>query len=136
MPVNGGTPKEETDMDIKTASDEVIDAIASIEAHRQDMEREAGRAAACSEALRKLHELLEREREALQVHGPGTLHAVNIEAVTMEIKKVKSLAGVAGQGSGSRSAAPGQRRGSSRKQPPHNPPRNHGRRSMGRRGDS
>ena len=44
-------------------SDEVIDAIAQIELQRQEMEKEAGLAAACNEALRKLHELLERERK-------------------------------------------------------------------------
>ena len=37
------------------ATDEVIDAIAEIEAHRQAMEREAGPAAAASGALRRLH---------------------------------------------------------------------------------
>jgi len=57
-------------------SDEVMDAIAQIELHRQEMEKEAGAAAACNEALRKLHELLEREREALQLHGPGEPHDI------------------------------------------------------------
>jgi bacterioferritin-associated ferredoxin len=76
-------------------SDETLDAIAHIEVHRQDMAKEAGIAAACSEALRKLHELLEREREA--PHGPGTRHAANIEALTGEIERVKRLAGAAAQ---------------------------------------
>ena len=75
-------------MNAGTASDEVIDAIASIEMHRQELEKEAGLAAACSEALRKLHELLDHERAAQQLHAPGTKHPANVEAVTAEIKKI------------------------------------------------
>ena len=41
-------------------SDETLDAIAYIEMHRQEAAREAGIAAACSEALRKLHEQIGR----------------------------------------------------------------------------
>ena len=52
------------------ATDEVIDMIADIEMQRQAMEKNAGLGASCSSALRKLHELLEREKEALQLHGP------------------------------------------------------------------
>jgi hypothetical protein len=79
-------------MDPATASDDVIDLIASIETHRQKMGKESDHATACNEALRKLHELLEREREALQSHGAGTRHSANVEAVTIEIEKVKKLA--------------------------------------------
>ncbi len=42
------------------ASDEVIGAIAGIETKRRAMEKEAGRVASCSSALRKLHGLLEQ----------------------------------------------------------------------------
>ena len=49
------------------ATDEVIDAIAGIEAQRQAMEQEAGAAAATSGALRRLHDLLESERASLQL---------------------------------------------------------------------
>ena len=73
----------------ETATDEVTDAIAHTEMHRQETEKEAGLAAACNESLRKLHELLDREKQALQLHGPSTGHSANIEAVTAEIKRVK-----------------------------------------------
>ena len=53
-------------MNAETATDEVIDSIAHIEMHRQEMAKEAGLATACTEALRKLHGLLDEEREALQ----------------------------------------------------------------------
>jgi hypothetical protein len=80
-------------MDTVTASDDVIDLIAGIEMHRQKMGKESDHATACNEALRKLHELLEREREALQSHGADTRHSANVETVTIEIEKVKKLAG-------------------------------------------
>jgi hypothetical protein len=80
-------------MDTATASDDVVDLIAGIEKHRLEMEKEADHALARNEALRKLHELLERERAALQTHGTGTRHAANVAAVTAEIEKVKKLAG-------------------------------------------
>ena len=79
-------------------TDHVRDAIAHIEMHRQEMAKEASVAVACNEALRKLHELLDGEREALQLHGPGAGHAVNIEAVMAEMERVKGLAGAAGKG--------------------------------------
>ena len=107
-------------------SDETVDAIAHIELHRQEMASEAGIAAACSEALRKLHELLEREREA--PHGPGSRHAANIEAFTVEIERVKRLAGAAAQPKQGRQKprkplGPGQQ---------HHMPRGKQRRTMGR----
>ena len=117
------------------ASDEVTDEIAAIEMHRQGTEKESGLAAACSEALRKLQVLLEQEKAALQLHGPDTVHAINVEAVANEIQRVQSMAGIKGQSQGAmpRNARP---RG---QQPPrpekaHNPPRNRGRRTMGRTG--
>lgn len=108
-------------------SDETLDAIAHIEVHRQDMAKEAGIAAACSEALRKLHELLERERGA--PHEPGSRHAANIEAVTAEIERVKRLVGAAAR------PKPGRPRERGRQGPggqPHQAPRGKQRRSMGR----
>ncbi len=95
-------------------SDDVIDAIAYIELHRQDMAREAGVAAACNEALRKLHALLEREREASR--GPGERHAEHIEALANEIERVKKLAGAAakpkqGRPQPRKPLGPGQRHG-------------------------
>jgi len=122
-------------MSTGTPTGEVIDAIADIDMHRQAMQKEAGPAAACNEALRKLHELLQRERQALQLHGPGAGHPANIEAVTAEIDKMKKLAGA-----GNRGERRGRKQDHSKKrmvQPsaPHNPARNKGRRTMGRRGD-
>ena len=117
------------------ASDEVTDMIAHIEMHRQEMQKEAGLAAACNEALRKLHELLDQERQALQLHGPSTVHPANIEAVTLHINRVKQLAGAASRQSIAKNARPRQQKQASRPGGPRNPARNKGRRTMGRRGD-
>jgi hypothetical protein len=115
------------------ASDEVTDEIAAIEMHRQGTEQESGLAVACSEALRKLQVLLEQEKEALRVHGPETVHALNVEVVANEIRRVQSMSGGRGQGAATRSARPrGQQ--TPRPEKPHNAPRNRGRRTMGRAG--
>jgi len=120
-------------MNTVTASDDVVDAIASIEMHRQESAKETGLAAACDEALRKLHELLGQEQEAFQRHGPGTLHPANVAALTAEIERVQRLAKAPG-----RVAMPGhersQRQNPGRPGEPHNRPRGKGRRTMGRRG--
>ena len=120
-------------MSIRMASDEVTDDIAAIEMHRQGTEQESGLAAACSEALRKLHTLLEQEKEALRLHGPDTVHAINVEAVANEIKRVQSMVGGKGQGAAPRNARP---RGQQMPRPEksRNPPRNRGRRPLGRGG--
>lgn len=116
------------------ATDDITDMIAHIEMHRQEMAKEAGHAAACGEALRKLHELLEHERAALQRHGTSTAHPANIEAVTTEIQRVKQLTGVTNPRAISPQVRP--RQGPvSRSNAPHNPARNKGRRTMGRRGE-
>jgi len=120
-------------MSTRMASDEVTDGIAAIEMHRQGTEKESGLAASCSEALRKLQALLEQEKEALQLHGPETVHALNVEAVEHEIRRVQSMTGNKGHGAVPRNARP---RGH---QPPRpeksaNAPRNRGRRTMGRGG--
>lgn len=130
-------------------SDEVLDAIAHIEMHRQVAEKETGLASACSEALRKLHELLELERAALQLASPDVGHSANLNAITNEINKVKKLSGAGGSdrpkqkqeqrrsgggggggGNGGQQPQPsGPRKGGP------NQPRNKGRRTMGRRGE-
>ncbi len=124
-------------MSIRMASDEVTDGIAAIEMHRQGTEKESGLAAACSEALRKLQALLEQEKEALQLHGPDTVYAINVEAVTNEINRVQSMVGGKGQGQG-QGAMPRNARPRGQKTPrpekPHNSPRNRGRRTIGRTG--
>ena len=110
---------------------EVTGAIAQIEARRKAMAKEASAAAACNEALRKLHEILEREREALQMHGPADGHAENVEAVTTEIERVKQLAGTAGRGVKPRHGPPQAQKHVGPGQA-HNTPRNKLRRTMGR----
>jgi hypothetical protein len=94
-------------MDPAAVSDDVVDAIASIEMHRQEAEKESDRAAACNEALRKLHELLDGERKALQLPGADARHSSNIEAATAEIARVRSLAGPASKAPVSESPRPG-----------------------------
>jgi len=95
------------------------------------MGKESDPAAACNDALRKLHELLEREREALQSHGPGTRHSANIETVMLEIAKLKKLAGDASQPASSRNPRPGHHQ-LSLQSAARSFPRNKGRRTMGR----
>lgn len=120
-------------MSTKMASDEVTDDIAAIEMHRQGTEKESGLAAACSEALRKLHTLLEQEKEFLQQHGPETVYALNVEAVANEINRVQAMIGGKGQGAASRNARPRAQQ-LPRPEKAHNSPRNRGRRTMGRSG--
>ena len=120
-------------MNRRMASDEVTDGIAAIEMHRQGTEIESGLAAACSEALKKLHELLAQEKEALQLQGPDTVSAVNVDVVENEIKRVQAMAGMKGQGPMSTNARPRERQ-MPRPDKSHNPPRNRGRRTMGRTG--
>lgn len=114
------------------ATDEVIDAIADIEMHRQEMEKAAGLAASCNSALRKLHELLDREKEALQLRSPDTRHTQNVEVVTIEIEKVKGSTVIAGQ---RLAAGPYPDLQKASWQNAHrSPARNKGRRTMGRAG--
>jgi len=114
-------------------TDEVTDAIAYIEMHRQEMAREAGVPAACAQALRQLQELLEQERQALQSDNGGG--PANVDAVANEINRVKSLASGNNQGrhfQRARSgpgAGPGQQQKSRR-----NRSRNKGRGTGGRPG--
>lgn len=107
--------------------------IADIEMQRQAMEKEAGLAASRSSALRKLHELLDHEKEALQLRGPDAGHLENVEAVTIEIERVKGLSVTTSQGPAPRSAYPGQQKASWRNAH-RSPARNKGRRTMGRAG--
>jgi len=129
---------ERAPLETNPATDEVIDMIADIEIQRQAMEKNAGLAASCGAALRKLHELLEREKEALQLHGAGTGHPANVEAVAIEIERVKRLTVTRGQGHPPRNADRAGPRWVSRQKSwqnaPRNPARNKGRRTMGRAG--
>jgi len=110
---------------------EIANAIVHIEKHRQAMEKEASAAAACNEALRKLHELLDREHEALRAPGAGDEHAANVEAVKAEIERVKLTAGTAGKGVMPKHGRPQAQKHVGPSQP-HVQPRNKGRRTMGR----
>jgi hypothetical protein len=118
------------------ATGEVLDVLAGIEMHRQGMEKEAGLAAACSSALRKLHELLEHKQEALQLHGADAGHQANVDAVTIEVERVKKLAVVTGQGpphgNADRAGLRQELRQKTWQNAPRNPARNKGRRTMGR----
>ena len=114
-------------------TDDVRDAIAHIEMHRQEMAKEASVAAACNEALRKLHELLDSEREALQLHGPGAGHAASIDAVMAEMERVKGLAGTPAKGTMPKHERD-RRQMPLRPAQPHHRPRTKGRRTMGRGG--
>jgi hypothetical protein len=80
------------------ATDELLDAIAAIEIARQQAAKEAGLAAACSAALRKLHELLEHEQEALQRSDAVARHPANMDALKAQIERVKRLAAAMGPG--------------------------------------
>jgi len=120
-------------MATRMASDEVTDGIAAIEMHRQGTEKESGLAVSVSEALRKLQELLAQEKDALQLHGPDSVSALNVEVVANEIKRVQAMGGARGPRAVPDAARPRDRQ-SPRPDKAHNVPRNRGRRTMGRTG--
>ena len=113
------------------ASDEVIDAIAGIEMKRRETEKAAGFAMACSSALHRLNELLDHETEALRLRGPDAGHAENVEAVKMEIGRVKGLTAVTSPRPDTGTAYREYRKPSWH-DAPRSPARNKGRRTMGR----
>lgn len=115
------------------ATDEVIDRIADIELQRKAMEKDSSLAASCSSALRRLHELLDHEKEALQLHGPDAGHPENVESVAIEIERVKGMTGITSPGPAPKGAYPGQRKAMWR-DAHRSPARNKGRRTMGRAG--
>ena len=122
-------------MDTEIATDDVTDSIAHIEMHRQIAAKEVNLAVSCSEALRKLHELLHSERATLQRQESGAGHAANINAVMIEIEKVKRLARAASaEGPVSKQLRSGQQQVPWQNARP-SPARNKGRRTMGRSGD-
>jgi hypothetical protein len=118
-------------VDSDIATDDVLRSIASIEMHRREIETASSLPASCNEALRNLHRLLDREREALQMHGTGTRrHSANIGAVTLEIARVKILAGDYSPPPISRNPRPGHE--ASLRPGARSFPRSKGRRTMGR----
>lgn len=122
------------------ASDEVIDEIALVAMLRHEAERHGGGLGASgSEALRKLQELRDREQKALQEGGPKAQHQANLDAIAVEIRKVQNMSGSGSRSSEHKNSNPRPR--PQQQQPPrkegggaHNPPRNKGRRNMGRQG--
>jgi len=129
----GNVMSEARPLGTPPATDEVIDAIAGIELQRQATMKEAGLAASCSWALRRLLELLDREQKALQQHGPDAGHPENVEAVAAEIERVKGLTAITYPGPAPRDAYPWQRKATWR-DAHRSPARNKGRRTMGRAG--
>jgi hypothetical protein len=115
------------------ASDEVIDEIAGIEMSRREAEKEAGLAASCSSALRKLHELLERETETRRQRGGAAGQPGNVEALAAEIERVKGRAPATERGPPARNSFP-DRKKESWQDAQRNPAKNKGRRTMGRAG--
>jgi hypothetical protein len=118
------------------ATDEVIDTIAEIEVQRQATEKEGGLGAASSGALRRLHELLDREQAALQLHGPNAGHPANIAALTVALEGVTKLTGgkIQRPMPGQPGAARPERQLGSWQNAPRNSSKSRGRRSMGRAG--
>jgi len=125
-------------MNEQHASDEVTDLIASIEMHRQEIERESGLDASRNYALPRLQELLRTEQEAAQqpdAAASGEVNrAANIEAVNAAIRKLQSL----GRGGQRQGQGKPQRQfqgpGGGRRDNNQRRERHRGRRSQARRG--
>ena len=81
-----------------SATNDVADAIADIEKRRLTTETEVGMAMAFSTALHRLYDLLHHETEGLRLRGPASAHLPNVEAVSIEIGRVKKLAVVKPEG--------------------------------------
>lgn len=132
------------EMNAPHASDEVTDLIASIEMHRQEVERESGLEASRNYALPRLQELLRTEQEAAQQPEAGGHQAANVEAVNAAIRKVQSLGRGGGQQQRNSQGKPQRpfrgnnprREGQGPRQPggPNQGQRHRGRRAQARRG--
>ena len=118
-----------TDEEITT--DAVIDAIALIEAQRQDLKREPDPEAWRKRALGVLGELLGRIEEASRLHGPSTERQANAEALRNAIGRVKGGGGPAARAGAARQRSPGEKPRDRQLQKPR--PRFGGRRPAGRR---
>lgn len=112
------------------ATDEVIDAIAEIEMQRRETEKKAGFATSCSAALQRLSELLDNESKGL-LRGRDAGSAGNVEALKLEIERVKALAAPRAQESIPRYVRVEERQ-ASWNNASRSPVRNKGRRTMGR----
>lgn len=99
------------------------------------MARESDAAAAGSEALRKLHELLEHERSAGQLNSASASHLLNIRVIVSEIDRIRQLSGVKTAPRPAAFRPNPQQQQPARQSPPHNPDRSNQRCTTGRRGD-
>ncbi len=98
------TAREGAPLEHASATGDITALILATESHRREMQKTSGLAGACNEALRRLHEVLARERNALQVHGPAARqHSANIGALKLEIARIGALGGA---GSGAPPAGP------------------------------
>ena len=120
-------------MEAPRGTEELIDAIASIEMERQERAREAGNATACAAALRTLRALYASEKEALQSGDPSAEHSANLAALAVEIGRVEKLGGTTNRPSRPDAQKRGQRTGA-RQGAPRASNEGHGRRTMRRTG--
>lgn len=102
---------------------------------RQETEKESGRVAACGEALRLLHELLERVKAAPEPHGAGSGYLANMETVMIEIKRIRKLGSIKGPAEIARNPGPHHHQMSLQNET-RSPTRSKARRTMGRRGEN
>jgi len=121
-------------MNAQHASDEVTDLIASIEMHRQEIERESGLEASRNYALPRLQDLLRAEQEAAPQPDAEINRAANIEAVNAAIRKVQSLGRGGQRHAQGKQQRPFQGPGGGRRDNNPRRERHRGRRSQARRG--
>src|SRR6266849_1531529 len=99
--------RKECQMNTVHATPEVIDALASIEAQRQEKEKESGVPVSCSWALGKLYGLLPRERKPPGTNAESTALRGNIEAATLALGRLGELARTTGRNAKPKSDRPG-----------------------------
>ena len=118
-------------MSEEITGDSVMDAIATIELQRQELDKEPDPEAWRALALGKLQEIHRQLQEALRLHGPSAERLANAAAVTAEINRVKARAGATGQRPNLKGTQPRQPERSWR-DAKRQPDRTRGRRTMGR----
>jgi hypothetical protein len=84
-------------MDAETEMDGVADLIASIEVHRQEIQRATGLDPARNYALRRLRLALLREQEKSRLHGSSPARLAIADAIAAEIRRVETLASIPSQ---------------------------------------
>jgi gamma-glutamyltranspeptidase len=116
------------------ATRDVMNSIAIIEKQRLNLQQTAGLAASCNSALRKLHELLEREKDARQQRGPEAGDPDKVHAVMKELDRVKQLAAITARVPSGTKSFLSPRKASRKGNEPRGAGRSRGRRTMGRAG--